>query len=119
MEAKLDQVGEVTVVRLKGKINLEAQQNFRSLCQCRFSEGKVVFCLSDLQFVGSSGIQSFFRTLAEMNAEDPHRVRLAGVKQDFLRVLNYSAPSALGVYESIEGAVQSFFVVPSLPDMVD
>ena len=90
MEAKLDQVGDVFVVRLVGKIDLETQQNFRNLCKSRFQKAPVVFCLAGLKFVGSSGIQSFFRTLCELNSENPHRIRVTGVKEDFLRLLNYS-----------------------------
>lgn len=109
MEAKLQRHGDVTVVHLAGKVDLEKSQFFRDVCLRELTGKKVVFCLEKLQFVGSSGIQTLFRAFGEMLAVGPHsRVKLAGVKTDFLRVLNYTAVSGLDVHEDIGKAVLSF-----------
>lgn len=120
MQAQVDSIGEVKVVRLIGKIDMETQKNFRDLCFKKLHASKVVFCLADLKFVGSTGIQTFFRTLSDLNTENPNRIKIAGVKMDFLRVLRYSSPSLLDIHESIEGAIQSYFTATAvLPKILE
>lgn len=108
MEAKLQKHGDVTVVHLSGKIDLEKNQNFRTVFTKQFLNQKVIFCLQNLQFVGSSGIQTFFRTLQEIHSLNKHGIKVSGVKADFLRILQYTAVSNLEVHENAEVAVQSF-----------
>lgn len=108
MEAKLQRHGDVTVVHLHGQIDLEKNQNFRQFCLREFKEKKVVFSLDGLQFVGSSGIQVFFRTLAEIHAGSKHGIKIAGLKPDFMRVLRYAALPTLEVHETADFALESF-----------
>lgn len=108
MEAKLQRHGDITIVHLRGKLDLEKNQNFRTVCMAQFLNQKVIFCLKDLQFVGSSGIQTFFRTLQEVHQLNKHGIKVAGVKADFLRILQYTAVSGLEVHENSDVAVQSF-----------
>lgn len=108
MEAKIQRHGDITVVSLSGRLDLEKNQNFRTVCLRKFLNQKTIFCLQDLQFVGSSGIQTFFRTLQEIHTLNKHGIKISGVKADFLRLLQYTAVSALEVHESTEVAVQSF-----------
>lgn len=108
MEAKIQRHGDITVVQLRGQIDLEKNQNFRQFCFQQLADKKAVFCLDGLQFVGSSGIQVFFRTLEEIHARSKHGIKVSGLKPDFLRVLRYTAVSRLEVHETSEFAVRSF-----------
>lgn len=110
MEAKLQVHGDVTVVQLSGKIDIEKSQNFTQVCRRSFRGKKVVFCLNGLQFVGSSGIQSFFRALGELHVGSPFGIRLSGVSADFQRMLHYSAVPGLAIHETIDRAIHSYLL---------
>lgn len=108
MEAKLQRQGEVTVVRLSGKIELETNHSFRDVCLRQFANQKVVFCMREVQFVGSSGIQAFFRALGEIHAGSRHGIKVAGVQGDFLRLFQHTGVTGLEIHESSDLAVRSF-----------
>jgi len=108
MEAKIQRHGDITVVQLRGQIDLEKNQNFRQFCLRQLADKKVIFCLEGLQFVGSSGIQVFFRTLQDVHARNKHGIKVSGLKPDFLRVFRYTAVSDLDVHETSDFAVRSF-----------
>ncbi|MBX2986550.1 MAG: STAS domain-containing protein [Bdellovibrionaceae bacterium] len=113
MITKVHQLGDVTVVQVSGQLNLEQNESFRHACLKSLQSQRVVFCLDGLKFVGSSGIQGFFRALGEVNDLNPHGVKISGVKQDFLRVLQYTMPAGLEIHESVDAAV-SRFAIPAV-----
>ena len=108
MEVKTEQLGEVTVVHVSGKLNLEKNMSFREACLRSLSNQKIVFSLRHLQFVGSSGIQSFFRTLSEIHQKTSCEVKIAEVNPDFLRLLQYAALPDLEIMPSVETALSRF-----------
>ncbi|MGZ3772309.1 MAG: STAS domain-containing protein [Pseudobdellovibrionaceae bacterium] len=108
MEIRLVLDGDISVVSLSGRIELEKNQVFKSACLQKFSDKKVVFCMKNLNFVGSSGIQNFFSVLADLNSTHKVNVKIAGLAPDFKRIYNFSDCKNLEVYENIEGALQSF-----------
>lgn len=108
MEVKLLLDGDITVVSLSGRIEIEKTQSFKKACLQNFARKKVVFCMKNLNFVGSSGIQSFFMALNELNSVKGMNLKVAGLNADFQRLFNFSECSSLEMHESIEGALQSF-----------
>ncbi|MGZ3769036.1 MAG: STAS domain-containing protein [Bdellovibrio sp.] len=108
MEIKLVLDGDISVVALSGRIEIEKNQNFRKACLQKFSDKKVVFCMRKLNFVGSSGIQNLFSVLNDLNATNQLSVKIAGLNPDFQRLYNFSEYSFLELHESVEGALQSF-----------
>lgn len=108
MEAKLQKHGEITVVQVSGQINIEANSHFREVCLKQLAHQRVVFNLEGLQFVGSSGIQAFFRALSEIHDGNRYGVRLSGLKPDFVRILQYTTISSLSIHENVDGALRSF-----------
>ena len=108
MEVKTEKLGAVTVVHVSGKLNLEKNMSFREACLRSLSNQKIVFSLRNLQFVGSSGIQSFFRTLSEIHRKTSCEVKVADVNPDFLRILQYAALPDLEIMPSLEMAVNRF-----------
>lgn len=108
MEIKLVLDGDISIVSLSGRIELEKNQFFKLACLQKFSDKKVVFCMKNLNFVGSSGIQNFFGVLNDLNTTNKVTVKIAGLTPDFQRLFNFSECSNLEVHESIEGALQSF-----------
>ena len=49
MEVKLLLDGDITVVSLSGRIEIEKTQSFKKACLQNFSDRKVVFCMKNLQ----------------------------------------------------------------------
>lgn len=87
MQTLVSQSGDVTVVKVSGRLDIDQAGTFRQACLNRLSEKKVVFNLSELTFVGSTGIQSFFQTVQELHLRTPWGVRIVGLHHDFQRVL--------------------------------
>lgn len=108
MEVKLVLDGDIAIVSLSGRIEIEKTQSFKKACLQNFADKKVVFCMKNLHFVGSSGIQSFFGVLNELNTRNQMQVKVAGLSADFHRLFSFSECQNLEVHESIEGALQSF-----------
>ena len=108
MEVKIVLDGDIAVVSLSGRIEIEKTQSFKKACLQNFSEKKVVFCMKNISFVGSSGIQNFFGVLNDLNSNQKLNAKIAGLSPDFQRLFKFSECSNLEVHESIEGALQSF-----------
>lgn len=108
MDIKLVLDGDIVVVSLSGRIEVEKTQLFKHACLRNFSNKKVVFCMKNLHFVGSSGIKSFFSVLNELNLDNKLNAKIAGLNPDFQRLFSFSDCSSLEMHENIEGAVQSF-----------
>lgn len=108
MEVKLVLDGEIAIVSLSGRIEIEKTQSFKKACLQNFSNKKVVFCMKNLNFVGSSGIQNFFGVLNDLNQNKAMNVKIAGLNPDFQRLFSFSECQSLEMHESIEGALQSF-----------
>lgn len=102
--------GDITVVSLSGRIELEKHQNFKKACLKNFADRKVVFCMKNLNFVGSSGIQSFFAMLNELNQEQAMQVKISGLNEDFKRLFTFSSLASLEMHENVENAIQSFTI---------
>ncbi len=108
MEIKLLLDGEIAVVSLSGRIEIEKTQSFKKACQQNFKDKKIVFCMKNLSFVGSSGIQSFFGVLNDLNASKTMTAKIAGLNPDFQRLFSFTECSSLEVHDSVENAMQSF-----------
>lgn len=102
MEAVFSRMGDVTVVSFVGRLDVEKAKSLH-MNKANFHEGKVIFKLDRLSFVGSSGIQIFFQTLAEI--QNLNRLaRVTGVKPEFVQLIKFSKISNLAIDLSIEHA---------------
>ncbi len=108
MELKLLRDGDISVVSLSGRIEIEKAQFFKNACLEKFKNKNIVFCMKSLSFVGSSGIQSFFGILNELNVSKKMNVKISGLSPDFRRLLQFTECSSLEVHEDIDGALKSF-----------
>jgi anti-anti-sigma factor len=108
MDVKLLLDGDVVVVSLSGRIDIEKNQHFKRACLQNFSNKKVVFCMKNISFVGSSGIKSFFHVLNDLNTNNKLCAKLAVSNPDFKRLFNVLECKNLEIHDSIEGALQSF-----------
>ncbi|HEX7675805.1 MAG TPA: STAS domain-containing protein [Bdellovibrio sp.] len=108
MEVKVLLDGDIAVVSLSGRIEVEKTQSFKNACLQNFKDKKIVFCMKNLNFVGSSGIQSFFGVLNDLNAANKMHAKIVGLNPDFERLFKFTECASLELHESVEGAIQSF-----------
>src|SRR5580698_1147284 len=86
MQAKIRKTGDITVVELHGRLDFETAEPFRDTCQDILTNSKVVFNLTHLSFVGSSGIGNFFNTLREFTKTSPVPPKFCNVRSEFKKV---------------------------------
>jgi len=114
MQAKIRKDGDVTVVELKGRLDFETAEPFRETCQDILANSKVVFNLSELNFVGSSGIGAFVNTLREFTKSNPVPPKFCNVKSEFKKVFRATDEQAFQVFENEEAALTAFNDKPQI-----
>src|SRR5690606_21091001 len=88
MKAKVHQDGEVTVVEISGYLDFESAAPLRHSIDVLYQKNrnaKVVIDLKGLEFVGSSGVSSFVKSLRVFN-NMKNKPCYCGVKSEFLRL---------------------------------
>ena len=116
MKTQLSQAGDVTVVKVSGRLDIDQTGYFRQACMTQLTERKVVFQLSELTFVGSTGIQSFFQIVQELHTKAPFGVRIVGLHQDFQRIFQLRPETtATPCLNHIDEAIQSFQTRVDIP----
>lgn len=110
MEAKMKSEGEVTIITLKGSLDIEQTQGFRDICLKHFLNKKVVFNMEGTSFVGSTGIQPFLETIRTITAENKHGLKVVGVKSEFRRIFNNMENPNLHIFETEATAIASFAI---------
>lgn len=115
MEAVFSQMGDVTVVSFVGRLDVEKAKSL-NMNKANFHDGKVIFKLDRLSFVGSSGIQIFFQTLADIQNLN-RRARVTGVRPEFVQLIKFSKILNLAIDLSIEhsyGLLSSSFEIENV-----
>lgn len=113
MQAKIRKDGDVTVVELQGRLDFETAEPFRETCQDILSNSKVIFNLSQLSFVGSSGIGAFVNTLREFSKNSPVPPKFCSVKSEFKKVFGASEEMQFQIFEDEKAALSSFNIIGS------
>jgi anti-anti-sigma factor len=108
VEAWIEKEGDVVVVHLKGRVDYESVEPFRSHCVRHLSREKVVFNLSELAFVGSIGITDFVQTITQLSQANESGIKFAAVGNEFRRIFEASPMQRLEIYESTDRALLAF-----------
>lgn len=115
MEAKFYKNGDFTIVALSGRLEIEKTHAFREACLSSLKGHKVIFCMKDLNFVGSTGIQGFFQVIREFNDHNPSKAKIAALKPDFQRLVFVNQGVDLEICESVAEAMTPKVTYPSSP----
>lgn len=102
MQAHYYEVGQLTIVEVKGRIEADQNKPFRDICEKKLKNKKVVFCLSQLNFTASANITTFFESIKMI--ED---VKLVGLTPDFYRLLDLKGMSGLKTFPTLSDAISS------------
>lgn len=110
LKAQVTTTGDVTVMEVAGKLNHESQKMLQDNIEQLMRDGKqVVLDIEGLDFVGSSGITSFFRNLKETGERTGVRPRFCNVSLEFKRIMDAYNLNGEMIHESRIDAVRSFF----------
>ena len=113
MEARIQNDGDVCVIHLKGRVDMEANENFRKTCLNQLSVNKIVFDMRELSFVGSNGITPFIETLALLSQRNSASIKISSVGCEFRRIFEASGIQNLEIYED-EGVAKRSFIDQSV-----
>lgn len=107
MEAKVHRKNGITVVNLKGFIDVETAQPFRDAClKSLGKEGaKVVFNLEGLNFVGSNGIIPFVETLHDLYDQTDAQIKFCKVSVEFQKIFKASPLRDVEIFNDETGAI--------------
>jgi anti-anti-sigma factor len=108
MEARMIQEGEVIVVHLSGRIDVETSEIFREVLLKRLRNRPVVFDFRSLSFVGSAGIIPFMDTIQKFNEVAPGQLKFSSVGIEFRRVFSATPLNNIAIYDSAAMAVESY-----------
>ena len=118
MRAAIKKVEDVTIVHLEGQLNFEAILPFRQQCINKLWGEKVVFNFESLNFVGSSGVTSFFECLKDFIDNNKIKPKFAGVQIEFQKLFEAWFTVPIEIYDRFEVAVQAYNYQPVQQPMV-
>ncbi len=109
MKAELSTAGDVVIVSLSGRINMEYTDIFREACLKEIGgrANKIIFNLQKLSFVGSNGIMPFVGALTDLAQTEKKHLRFCGVGSEFKKVFAASPLAGIQIFETTDGAVAS------------
>lgn len=102
MQAHFYEVGDLTVVEIKGRIEADQNKPFRDVCERKLKNKKVVFCLAELNFTASANITTFFESIQLI--ED---AKVVGLKADFYKLLDLKGFTQIKLFETLSDAIKS------------
>ena len=88
MQAKMSMEGEIAVVHLSGRIDFDSADQFHEVVSNHLAGQKVVFDLTNLDFVGSNAITPFVRSLEVFRSQSGTPVPMFGVGPEFKKIFS-------------------------------
>ncbi len=101
MQARYYEVGDLTVVEIKGRIEPEQNKPFRDVCEKELKYKKVVFCLEALNFTASANITTFFESIRVISD-----ARVVGLQPDFYKLLHLKGIN-IKIFSTLSEAIKS------------
>jgi anti-anti-sigma factor len=108
MQASVNREGDVVVVQLSGRVDVETAEPFREACLKKLAGQKVVFDFQRLGFVGSSGILPFLETMQRFVEAHPENLKFSNVGSEFRKVFAATPLNIVKVYETSQAAALSY-----------
>lgn len=117
MQARVSTEGEVVIVHLLGRVDMESADGFRRVCLEKFAHSKVVFNFQSLSFVGSSGILPFLETMQAFKKANTKGFKFSNVGTEFRRLFAATPLHDILIFENFQLASRSFIEenIPSIP----
>ena len=111
LRASVSNQNDITVIALEGKLDYENQEILRESILDFMKQGKkVVLDMEGLNFIGSSGITHFIRSLYEFQERGLSTPRLCNLKSEFRKIIAaYDNGGEFSIHSSREDAMSDFF----------
>lgn len=110
MKTKISRVGEITVVELSGYLDFENANPIAKSIEDLYKidkQAKVVIDLKGLEFVGSSGISTFVKSLRVFN-KMRMKPAYCGMKSEYVRLFRaFEEGSPFEIWNEVEEAKSS------------
>ncbi|MGE3973216.1 MAG: STAS domain-containing protein [Bdellovibrionales bacterium] len=116
MVAEISKRGEITIVRLKGRLDFETPEPFKRTCLAKLKNEKVVFNLQELNFVGSCGITIFLDLLNEFSTSNSVKPKFCGLNSEFRRLFLSIHNGPVEIYDDQVKALSAFDLAVSVID---
>ena len=110
MDIQDKQVGEVTILTLKGSIDAMTAPKITEHIQGLITKGNInlVADLSGVDYTSSAGLRVLLGAIKDTRAQSGD-MRLAGVQPDVLKVLNLSGfTNILKMFDDLDSAIASY-----------
>jgi len=111
MVTDVKSVGDVMVVTIEGRLEIEQTQPLRDLCLRHFKSKSIVFNLCKTDFVGSTGIQAFLDTVTGLSESGGKGVRVVTMRSEFKRILSSLDLPTLKIFDNESAAMGSFDII--------
>ena len=120
LKTKIRKEGQVTVVDLDGFLDYQFTKPFKDKCKAYIktqksgkattdeSGDKIIFNFKNLEFIGSTNISEFIKTLKEFNTGG-NKPKYCGLKSEFVKLFKaYEGRKYFDIYENLDSAIKSF-----------
>lgn len=107
MEARVKNFGDVLVIDLIGRIDIETSEPFKEACR-RLAARKIILNFEKLSFVGSHGIVPFLDAVRDLIEKDGMEVKFCRMGSEFQRIFESSPLLHVEIFENEDGAVSAF-----------
>ncbi len=97
MKSQFKKIGDTIVVSVDGKLDYETQDTFKENLKkvatatthknTDSTPTKVIFDMENLEFVGSSGITEFIKTLKDFGTQTDQKARILKASSEFKKVM--------------------------------
>ncbi len=104
-------IGEVMIVTIEGRLEIEQTQPLRDMCLKHLKCKNIVFNLCKTEFVGSTGIQAFLDTISGLSKSTQDGVRVVTARSEFKRILNSLELPTLKIFDDESAAMGSFEII--------
>lgn len=108
MQARVESRGDITIVHLIGRVDIETSTPFRKACLTQLLGKRIVFNFTKLSFVGSSGLIPFFECLYEYGEKNEFGLKFCGMGLEFRKILSATPLVRFEVLESEQQAILSY-----------
>lgn len=108
MQARIEREGEIVVVHLSGRIDIETSDPFREACLSHLKETKVIFDFTNLSFVGSTGLMPFIGTIQDFSNSNSKGVKLSGLGSEFRKLFSSFPLGELEIFDTHSQAINSY-----------
>ena len=112
MKASFSLLGQVGLVSISGKLEIEKMPELRKILLEQIKSHKIIVCFREIGFVGSYGITVLFQLIQEAQSLNPEGVKLSGLSRDFSFLMD-SMGYKFQKYPTIDSALRAFEELPS------